>query len=213
MRKRLLRRPVRLPSPAMVVALLALFVALGGSATSAVLITSADIRNGTIRGIDVRNGALGGLDVRNNSIRGADVREGTLAKVPNANRLDGLDSTRFFPGPNLPRGKTIRGVYRLQGNDQGTGADVDSVSDPIRSHARFATNGALHRSGRKPSGAVSGHRGPPRAAPGHLCIYEGFRQGAPVPIIPDVTRYGVAAFSASTTGLWEIWGTWAVGAP
>jgi hypothetical protein len=88
-----------------------------------VLITSADIRNGTIRGIDVRNGALGGLDVRNNSLRGADVRESTLIKVPNANRLDGLDSTRFFPGGNLPRGKTIRGVYRLRGNDQGMGAD------------------------------------------------------------------------------------------
>jgi hypothetical protein len=43
----------------MVVALAALFVALAGSATAAVLVTSADIQNGTIRGIDVRNGTLG----------------------------------------------------------------------------------------------------------------------------------------------------------
>lgn len=100
-----MKRWVRLPSPAMVVALAALFVALGGSATSAVLITSADIKNGTVRGIDVRNssltrrdvrnGSLTGGDVRDNSLRGRDVNESTLAKVPNANRLDGLDSARF----------------------------------------------------------------------------------------------------------------------
>ena len=213
MRKRLLRRPVRLPSPAMVVALLALFVALGGSATSAVLITSADIRNGTIRGIDVRNGALGGPDVRNNSLRGADVRESTLTKVPNANSLDGLDSTRFFPGPNLPRGKTIRGVYRLQGNDQGTGADADSVVSPF-GHT-LASPPTVHyiEVGESPPTPCPGTVATPRAAPGHLCIHEDFRQGAPIPAIPDVTRYGVPLFSASTTGLWEMGGTWAVGTP
>jgi hypothetical protein len=87
---------VPMPSPTMVVALAALFVALAGSATAAVLVTSADIQNGTIRGIDVRNGTLGGLklansslrglDVANNSLTGADVNEATLNRVPIADR-------------------------------------------------------------------------------------------------------------------------------
>jgi hypothetical protein len=42
------------PSPALLVAVLALFVALGGTATAAkVLITSGDIKNGTIRLVDI----------------------------------------------------------------------------------------------------------------------------------------------------------------
>lgn len=81
----------------MAVALMALFVALAGSATAAVLVTSTNIKNGTIRGIDVRNGGLSGLDVRNGSVTGADVNEASLAQVPsaanavNAGTLDGLD--------------------------------------------------------------------------------------------------------------------------
>ncbi len=41
-------------SPATVIALLALFVALGGTATAAkILVTSADIKNGTIQIVDL----------------------------------------------------------------------------------------------------------------------------------------------------------------
>src|SRR3954453_2691766 len=43
----------RRPSPAMVVAILALVAALAGTATAAGLITSADIKNKTIRGKDI----------------------------------------------------------------------------------------------------------------------------------------------------------------
>ncbi|MGH3022310.1 MAG: hypothetical protein ACRDNI_01520 [Gaiellaceae bacterium] len=70
-----MKQRLRMPSPAMVVALLALFVALGGSGTAAVLITGKDIKNG--------------------SVRGADVRESSLAKVPNADKLDGKNSSAF----------------------------------------------------------------------------------------------------------------------
>lgn len=68
------------PSPAMVVALLALFVALAGGATAArqVLITGSDVRNNSLTGADVRNNSLTGADIRNNAIRGVDVRNGSL---------------------------------------------------------------------------------------------------------------------------------------
>ncbi len=98
----------RRPSSAMLVALVALFVALGGSSYAALRIgseqiadnsvrsvdlrnndvRSEDIRNGTIRGIDMRDRDLLGEDLRNNTITGAQVNEATLAKVPSANRSD-----------------------------------------------------------------------------------------------------------------------------
>jgi hypothetical protein len=113
----------------MVVALAALFVLLAESATAAVLVTSADIQNGTIRGIDVRNGTPGGLkvangspsglDVGNNSLTGTDVNEATLGRVPtaagatnagNANTLDSLDSTAFLRS-DVAAGGDLTGAY------------------------------------------------------------------------------------------------------
>ena len=52
-----------IPSPAMAVALVALFMAMGGSAY-ALVVTSGSIKNNTIRSVDVRNGGLLGKDVR-----------------------------------------------------------------------------------------------------------------------------------------------------
>ncbi len=102
------------PSPAMLVALAALFVALGGSSYAALSVgseqivdnsvrsvdlrnndvRSEDIRNGTIRGIDMRDRDLLGEDLRNNTITGAQVNEATLAKVPSAARSDAAVNAR-----------------------------------------------------------------------------------------------------------------------
>jgi hypothetical protein len=89
----------------MVMALGALVFSAGGSVTAGVLITSADIRDSTIRSVDIHdgtitsrdidNGTLSGVDVAGNSLTGADLSEASLGRVPNANRLDGLDSTQF----------------------------------------------------------------------------------------------------------------------
>ena len=49
----------RRPSPALVVALVALFVAFSGTATAALVMTGKNIKDGTITGKDVKNRALG----------------------------------------------------------------------------------------------------------------------------------------------------------
>lgn len=92
----------RLPSPAMLVALGALVMSTGGTVTAAALITSANIKDNTIRSVDIRdeaikgrdvyNGSLTGADLKNNSVTGADINESKLAKVPNADKVDGLDA-------------------------------------------------------------------------------------------------------------------------
>ncbi len=79
--KRHLRRLV--PSPAMVVALTALFLALGGSAY-ALVITGKTIRNNTVSSVDIRNGTLRSKDVKKDSLGGVAIKEATLGPVPSA---------------------------------------------------------------------------------------------------------------------------------
>jgi hypothetical protein len=67
----------------MTVALLALFMAMGGSAY-ALVVTSASIKNNTIRSQDVRNGGLLGKDFRKNGVGGGAIKESTLETVPGA---------------------------------------------------------------------------------------------------------------------------------
>jgi hypothetical protein len=67
----------------MAVALLALFMAMGGSAY-ALVVTSASIKNNTIRSQDVRNGGLLGKDFRQNGVGGGAIKESTLSTVPGA---------------------------------------------------------------------------------------------------------------------------------
>jgi hypothetical protein len=49
---------LRTPSPALAISIIALCVALGGSAYAATQITSKDIRNGTIQNVDVKPGTI-----------------------------------------------------------------------------------------------------------------------------------------------------------
>jgi hypothetical protein len=62
------------PSPAMVVALISLFVALGGVGYAAATIGSGDIRNNSIRSEDIRNRTIRGKDVRNRTISGRQIK-------------------------------------------------------------------------------------------------------------------------------------------
>ena len=63
------------PSPAMVIALVALFVSMGGVsyglATGSV--NSREIKNNTVRSKDIRNNQVRGRDIRNRTIRFRDV--------------------------------------------------------------------------------------------------------------------------------------------
>jgi hypothetical protein len=112
----------------MVVACLALFVALGGTAIAAAPL---------ITGKQIKNGSVTGLDLRNNSVRGADVVESSLGPVPsaataasalsantantanaantansaaNADKLDDKDSSQFL-GNGAAAGGDLAGTY------------------------------------------------------------------------------------------------------
>jgi len=88
------------PSPAMVVACIALFVALGGVSYGVATgfidsreiqdntIRTRDLRNNDIRGVDIRNSTIRGRDVALNTLGGLDILERKLGKVPSAATAD-----------------------------------------------------------------------------------------------------------------------------
>jgi hypothetical protein len=69
-------------SYANVVATLALFSALGGSAYASLRVTGRNVVDGSLTGADVRDGSLGGTDVRDGSLRANDFRAGDLPAGP-----------------------------------------------------------------------------------------------------------------------------------
>lgn len=86
-------KPAGRRSHGLVVAYLALFAALAGTAIAAATISSDDVVNGSIRSIDLKNNAgVKGVDVRNRSLGGADVAAGSLrASDFRANSVGGAD--------------------------------------------------------------------------------------------------------------------------
>jgi hypothetical protein len=105
----------------MVVALIALFVALGGSGYAAVQI------NGKV----LKNGSVPGKKLKRNSVTGKQVKESTLAKVPratnadtaanaitatraaNAGQLDGLSRGDFVRRGCQPETGQIKGIVTI----------------------------------------------------------------------------------------------------
>jgi hypothetical protein len=76
----------RRPSPAMLVALLALFVALGGSSYAAVKIGARDIQRGAVGTRAIANESIRSADIHNATISGADIKDDSLtnADIDNA---------------------------------------------------------------------------------------------------------------------------------
>ncbi len=125
-----------LPSPSMVVALTALFVALSGSAY-ALVITGKSIRNNTIRTVDVRNGTLQSRDHDRNSLGGGAIKESALGTVPTAGIAGGgFRQAVVNTAGGLARGRNVTSVARTSAGRYQVIFDVD-----VRSCAYYATIG------------------------------------------------------------------------
>lgn len=96
-----MRRFIRTPSPAMVVASAALFVALGGTsyAVATGSIDSREIKNGTIVEKDVKQEGIEGSDIKNGALAARDIKAGSLT------------ADRFASGQLPPAPKNTRWVF------------------------------------------------------------------------------------------------------
>jgi len=102
----MLRRLV--PSPALAVALLALFVALGGTGYAAIVVTGKNVKNGTLTGVDFKPRSLHGSKLRADSIGGGSIKESTLGPVA------ALSHTAVVTGAGvLARGRGVTGAARV----------------------------------------------------------------------------------------------------
>ena len=77
------RRWLRMPSPAMIVAFIALFVALGGTSYAAIKLPAnsvgtTQIKKDAVIGSKVKNGSLTGADLANGSLAGGKLADGTV---------------------------------------------------------------------------------------------------------------------------------------
>ena len=78
------------PSPAMVIACIALTVALGGTSVAAInalprnSVGTKQLKKNAVTGPKIKASAVTGVKVANNSLTGADVNEASLGQVPSA---------------------------------------------------------------------------------------------------------------------------------
>jgi len=72
------------PSPSLVISILALFVALGGSAYAASKVDTKDIKNKAITTAKIKKNAITTAKIKNEAVTGAKIKEASLGAVPNA---------------------------------------------------------------------------------------------------------------------------------
>ena len=137
-----MKRRLRAPSPAMVVALIALFVSLGGSAYAVATIGSDDIINGSIRNRDFKDGTLRGQESKPDGWGPKAIKEQVLdaskfKQVPSAVIADGV--TRHAVISNI--GATVRGRGTASSAQTGPGQYEVIFDRDVRGCVYVATLG------------------------------------------------------------------------
>jgi Collagen triple helix repeat (20 copies) len=183
-----------------IVSTLCLFVVLGGSAYAGTLLSGKDVKNETLTSADIRNGSIRGADVRDRTLTGRDFAFGTLRTGPPGPKGDrgskgdpgspgakgdpgqpGQRGEQGVPGPlseTIPSGLTLRGIWVISQDNQVFGATVftaTAISFPLRMAQTPTFHPLTHwRVGSSYTAECPGYDagGLPRAAPGHLCVYQ-----------------------------------------
>ena len=120
----------RRPSPALVVACVALLVALGGTAVAAVVVLpdgsvgTAQLADDAVVGAKIRDGSVTSHDIANSTILGTDIRDRTLTKAD-------FRKGSLLPGPRGPLGP--QGPQGEKGAPGTSGYQVVQKETPLTS--------------------------------------------------------------------------------
>lgn len=131
-----------LPSPAMVVALVALFLSLGG--------VSYGLATGVIDGREIRNGSITFKDVKRDKLGGGAIKETALGVVPSS--LLSYGGARFAvvnAGGGTVRGRSVTSSART-----GEGRYQVIFDGDVRNCAYFATIGNPSAAGPPPNNGI-----------------------------------------------------------
>lgn len=114
------------PTPSMVVSMIALVVALSGTAYAAATINGKNIKKGTITSKQIKDKTVTGRDIRNKTITGADIKDGAVFGPDLA--ASSVDSSKIADGS-------------VSAADLATGAVVPPQIGTATSQDPFAVNG------------------------------------------------------------------------
>lgn len=167
-----------------VVATLALFVALGGTAVAATKLHGSQIKKGTITGKQIRTGSVPGGDLRRDSVTGRQIREATLGEVPRAAAAG--QAARANTASSALKADTAANAERLQGRS--ANSLLDRCGEETRAYAGVCFETEARQAMTWPAAAkVCGDAG---GRLPHLAELEGFRQ------LPGITLEGYEHTSA-----------------
>jgi hypothetical protein len=191
----------------MAVALLALFVSLGGVsyAIAAGSIGSRELRDGSVRGEDVRNSTLRGRDIRDGSLQGREIHTGTVqSRDIRDGSLRGLDvNDRSLGGADLALNSLGGGEIRESTLDVRRLGGVDAARY-VKSVRQVRTTTA--------NDAVSPKAAPPARCPrGTRLVGGGARvvSAAPAPVAlsangPSGNAWVAAAYASAPAASWQL---------
>jgi hypothetical protein len=200
-----------------IIALLALFLALGGTSFAAASL---------INGKNIKAHSIAKSKLTNKAIKQLKGNRGP-AGPPGAQGSQGVQGVQGPPGPitgDLPAGVTLRGNYMVAGNNGGSTIH-SAVSFGLRLSAAPTVNYVTV--GATPPAACPGTVTNPQAAPGNLCVYEveadnvtSFRgvcdaETSGCLATPTTNRDGFAVYALiqSAGSPLFVFGSWAVTAP
>jgi hypothetical protein len=125
---------VRRPSPALIVAIVALVAALAGTAV-------ALPGKNSVKGNDIAKNAVKSSDIANDKVKGVDVLESSLGQVPSAARADSaakVDTQRHIGPVKLAEGQEQ--VLETKGPFTITAHCFDETGDDIQAQILLTTN-------------------------------------------------------------------------
>ena len=184
-------QPMRRPSPAMLVALLALFVALGGPAQARRLVNGADIKKGTVRSAQIKDRTIALRDINPTVVRQLEhtpansITEGVL--------INGAVTANKLGAGAVTAGKISGGAVSAASIADGavTGAKIADGSLTTADVARFS---GRFRVLQQDLGTIAAHacwRGEPR----------GWRRSARAPTSPPTRCSSPRSAARGTTRL------------
>jgi hypothetical protein len=136
-------------------------------------VTAGKIKKNAVTESKIADGAVTTNKIANDAVTGDKVKESTLSEVPsaaNASKLGGVGANHYVtPGSTLASGDTEVGVFA---------ASAPTPAE-ARNYVAFipklpAPVDAAHFEEHAPGATSANCPGPRQAAPGFICVYEGF---------------------------------------
>jgi hypothetical protein len=207
-RRPTMRRLFRAPSPALIISLIALFVALGGTSYAAIAIHLPKNSVGTAQ---IKNGAVTAKKINATGL--------VVSHATSASHLGGIDPDGYQRS-TLPSGQTEEGVYAVWDRAASSGGYMgDTVTFPVALAADIPAANVTFVG--YPATSATHCAGLGYADAGYLCIYETYKGNSdysntfnPVTTHGGASRLGFSSYFefSGSGGAWS-YGAWAVTAP